>query len=125
MKRFRDLIAEARARVREIMPWDLVAQLAAAINVPRGVLETACEPDYQNTVPTLAEGRSRPIVIVCRSGNRSVLAADVMQQLGFNNVVSLRTGVRGWSEYDQPLFDIQGNAVEGEAADQLLNGAPS
>ncbi|HSM99327.1 MAG TPA: rhodanese-like domain-containing protein, partial [Gallionella sp.] len=127
MKRYADLVADALTRVREIQPWDLGRQLAAggrpvlldvrepaefaalhipgAINVPRGVLEQSCEWDFDETVPLLAAGRGLEIVVICRSGNRSALAADVMRQLGYTGVVSLRTGVRGWNDSGQPLVD--------------------
>ena len=136
MKRYADLLTDALQRVREIQPWDLTRQLArdrppllldvrepaefalaripGSINVPRGVLEQACEWDFEETVPELAGRKERPIVVVCRSGNRSILAADVMQQLGFSDVVSLKTGVRGWNDFEQPLVDAEGRAVEGD-----------
>lgn len=142
MKRYAELLAEALARVREIMPWDLRDRLAAArapmlldvrepaefdaahiagsINVPRGVLEQACEWDYDETVPELAAGRARPIVVVCRSGHRSVLAADVLQTLGFTDVVSLKTGIRGWNDFGLPLVDAAGATVDPDTAERLL-----
>ncbi|MBI1174346.1 MAG: rhodanese-like domain-containing protein [Sideroxydans sp.] len=142
MRKYDDLVADALTRVREIMPWDLDKRLAAderpllldvrepaefamlripgSINVPRGVLEQSCEWDYDETVPELADGRRREIVVICRSGKRSVLAADVMQQLGFANVVSLRLGVRGWNDAELPLQDTAGNPVDADAGDELL-----
>ena len=145
MRRYADLLADALQRVREIQPWDLAKQLAhdrpplvldvrepaefataripGSVNVPRGVLEQACEWDFDETVPELADGRERSIVVVCRTGNRSVLAAEVMQQMGFADVVSLKTGVRGWNDYEQPLVDGEGRPVEGDEAERRL--APS
>ena len=142
MRRYADLLADALQRVREIQPWDLCQQLVLArpplvldvrepaefalarisgsLNVPRGVLEQACEWDFEETVPELAGRRERPIVIVCRSGNRSVLAADVMQQMGFADVVSLKTGVRGWNDFEQPLVDGEGRTVEADEAERRL-----
>ena len=142
MKRYADLVADALQQVREIMPWDLAAQLAQAapplvldvrepaefaraaiagsINVPRGILESACDWDYDETVPELAGARARPIVVVCRSGLRSVLAADVMQQMGYTDVVSLKTGVRGWNDFEQPLVDGANRAVDADEAERLL-----
>ncbi len=142
MMRYADLLADAVLRVREIMPWDLAAllggerppllldvrepaeferaRIAGAINVPRGVLEQACEWDYDETVPELVQGRDRQIVVVCRSGHRSVLAADVMRRLGFADVVSLKTGVRGWNDSEQPLVDADGRPVDGDDAATLL-----
>jgi rhodanese-related sulfurtransferase len=140
--RYADLVADALTRIREIQPWDLVRQLAAdpeiilldvreraefallhipgSVNVPRGILEQSCEWDYDETEPQLAAGRDREIVVICRSGYRSALAADAMQKLGFARVASLRTGVRGWNDFEQPLIDAAGNALDADAADELL-----
>ena len=142
MKRYADLLADAALRVREVQPWDLArllsderppmvvdvrepaefdrARIPGSINVPRGVLEQACEWDYEETVPELAGGRGRAVVLVCRSGNRSLLAADVMRQMGYAEVTSLKTGVRGWNDFDRPLVDAAGRIVEGDEAERLL-----
>lgn len=142
MERYDDLVAEALTRVKEIMPWDLSRALASgsrpilldvrepsefallripgSINVPRGVLEQSCEWDYDETLPELANGREREIVVICRSGKRSVLAADVLQRMGYNNVVSLKTGVRGWSDYEQPMTNDKGEALDADDGDELL-----
>lgn len=143
MQRLDDLLADARTRVTEIQPWDLVDQLArtdapllldvrepaefaalhiaGSLHVPRGVLEQACEWGYDVTEPALAAGRERAIVVVCRSGARSLLAAEVMQRLGFTRVASLRTGVRGWNDFDQPLVDAGGALVDGDWAQAVLS----
>jgi rhodanese-related sulfurtransferase len=144
MKNYDQLIADALTRVKEVMPWDLAkrlegevnaapllldvrepAEFAAlripgSINAPRGVLEQSCEWDYDETLPELVTGREREIVVICRSGRRSALAADVMQQMGFSNVVSLRLGIRGWNDAELPLEDAAGNAVDADAGDVLL-----
>ncbi len=142
MKRYTDLVADCLQTVKEIMPWDLADKLrqpaspllldirepwefealhiAGSLNVPRGLLESACDWDYDDTVPALAGGRAREIVLICRSGNRSVLAAHTLQQMGFANVVSLKTGVRGWNDFEQPLVDGAGQAVPIDHADELL-----
>jgi rhodanese-related sulfurtransferase len=142
MKKYDDLVAEALTRVKEIMPWDLSKQLASgskpvlldvrepaefamlripgSINVPRGVLEQSCEWDYDETIPLLAAARDQEIVVICRSGKRSVLVADVMQQMGYTNVVSLRTGIRGWNDFEQPMEDEAGTPIDADQGDELL-----
>ncbi len=70
----------------------------------------------EETEPMLAEARHEDIVVICRSGLRSVLAADVMQKMGFENVKSLKTGLRGWSDYDQELVDKNCNPVHEDTA---------
>lgn len=142
MKTYSELVAECLADVAEIMPWDLADKLRqpsppllldirepqefealhieGSIHVPRGILESACDWDYDDTVPALAGGREREIVVICRSGNRSVLAAHTLQRMGFKHVVSLKTGVRGWNDFEQPLVDVAGQAVHIDKADELL-----
>jgi rhodanese-related sulfurtransferase len=142
MKRYDDLVEEALARVKEVTPWDFgrryqsgdvpllldirepaefeTMRIPGSINVPRGILEQSCEWDYDETVPELASEREREIVVICRSGKRSVLAADVMQQMGFSNVASLKLGIRGWNDAELPMEDANGNALDADAGDELL-----
>jgi rhodanese-related sulfurtransferase len=142
MKHFNDLIAECLPEVNEIFPWDLEEKLQqdeppllldvresnefdalhipGSICVPRGILESACDWEYDETVPELAAGREREIVVICRSGNRSILAAHTMQRMGFRNVVSLKTGVRGWNDFEQPLIDAEDQPVDIDDADEVL-----
>jgi len=138
MKKFNELVVESAKNITEIFPWDLEERLNEnpslllldirepyefeamhiknSLNVPRGVLETACEWDYEETVAQLVESRDKEIVVACRSGNRSVFVCEVMQQLGYKNVASLKTGLRGWSDYDQALFDENENEVDEDTA---------
>lgn len=142
MKTYAQLVSQAQARVREIMPWDLLeklsdgsapllldvreptefalAHIAGALNVPRGVLEAACDWGYDETEPELVAARQRCVVVICRSGNRSLLAADVLQQTGYADVVSLKTGVRGWNDFEQALVNGEGRAVDTDTAEPLL-----
>lgn len=142
MKNFLGLIGECLGEVREIMPWDLEERMAenpdllvidvrepyefdamhieGSIAAPRGILESACEWDYEETIPELVRAREREVVVVCRSGYRSVLAAFSMHLLGYRNVVSLKTGLRGWNDYEQPLVDKSGKQVEIEQADDYF-----
>lgn len=142
MLTFNDLIEQSLAHVREIMPWDLAGRMAGnadllivdvrepyefeamhingSLCVPRGILESACEWDYDETVPELASARQREIVVVCRSGRRSVMAVAVMQLLGYENVVSLKTGLRGWNDYEEPLVDRDGSVVDVDLADDFF-----
>lgn len=142
MKRFIELISDCLTDVREIMPWDLEERLQAnpdllildvrepyefaamhipgSVNVPRGILESACEWDFEETIPELVRAREREIVVVCRSGYRSVLAVHSMQILGYQDAVSLRTGLRGWNEYEQPLVDRDEQPVALDEADEYF-----
>jgi rhodanese-related sulfurtransferase len=138
VKSFEELVNDCLDAVEELFPWDLeellqndagilildirepyefdAMHIRNSINVPRGVLESACEYDYEETVPELVEARERDIVVICRSGKRSVLAADVMQKMGYSRVRSLKTGLRGWSDYEQEMVDADGQPVDEDTA---------
>ena len=138
MKKFNELVNESAKNIIEIFPWDLEERFAEnpslllldirepyefeamhiknSINVPRGVLETACEYDYEETVAQLVEARNKEVVVACRSGNRSIFACEVMQKMGYTNVTSLKTGLRGWSDYEQALFDKDEKEVDEDTA---------
>ena len=142
MKTYQQLIEACLESVEEIFPWDLEEKLNSSekpllldirepeefaamhiensINVPRGILEQSCEWDFEETVPELVNSRDKEIVVVCRSGNRSVLAAYTMQQMGYKNVLSLKTGLRGWNDYEQPLVIKENQSVDIDDADEYF-----
>lgn len=39
---------------------------------------------------------SKPLVIMCNSGNRSVSAAEIFYQEGFTEIYNLKNGIQGW-----------------------------
>ena len=142
MKSYQDLVADCLKTVQEIFPWDLQECLETeqspmlldirepyefepfhiknAINVPRGILEATCDYGYDETVPELVRGRENDIIVICRSGNRSILAAHTMQMMGYQSVKSLKTGVKGWNDYELPLLDINKQIVDIDEADAML-----
>ena len=142
MKHFLQLVSDCLTDVKELMPWDLEERLEqnpdllivdvrepyefdamhieGSLNVPRGILESACEWDYEETEPELVRAREREVIVVCRSGYRSVLAAHSMQLLGYTHVASLKTGLRGWKDYEQPLVDRDGGDVDLDDADDYF-----
>ena len=142
-KQFKDLIAEALNEIEEIQPWDLEdyleensdamlldvrekdefdgAHIKRSIHVPRGILEQACEWDFAETVPELVNAKQRPIVVVCRSGNRSALAALSMKIMGYEKLVSLKLGVKGGNDSDIELINNEGDVVDPDWADEFFN----
>jgi rhodanese-related sulfurtransferase len=60
--------------------------------------------------------RDRPVVLYCRGGTRSSMAAAALTEAGFD-AVKLTEGIVGWSEEDLPLEPEGGYVAEsGEAA---------
>jgi adenylyltransferase/sulfurtransferase len=59
-----------------------------AIFIPRGFLELQIEQHQPD--------REKPIVLYCAGGVRSALAARNLQEMGYQNVISLVGGFNGW-----------------------------
>ncbi len=47
--------------------------------------------------------KDRPIVVVCRSGNRSDEGRDILKQAGFTNVTSMDGGLGTWRDLGYPI----------------------
>ena len=142
MKTFDQMVAEATEHIIELMPWDLEQKLdnneslllidvrepeefnamhiANAVYIPRGILEAASETGYDETHAELSCARDKNVVVICRSGKRSCLAAYTLKQLGFKHAASLKTGLRGWNDYDQPMVDQYDHKVDGDDAEEYL-----
>ena len=96
-----------------------------SINIPRGILEAACDYGFAETNVALVKARERRIVVICRSGRRSALAAITLCELGYGQVQSLKLGVKGWNDSDFPLTTPRGEIVDGEVAEKFLTPAIS
>lgn len=111
-----DLIAEAKARVREVNVADVIAahgtpdawvildvreinetnlgRIEGAIVISRGRLEQNVEA----AVP-----REAKLAVYCSSGNRSALAVDTLQLMGYANAANLAGGWKAWIAADGPV----------------------
>lgn len=144
---YRNLVERARARIVEITPETLDADLSRyllidvrelverhsgaimpSVLMPRGVLE--------RDIPDLVPDLDTPIAVYCAVGQRSALAALALEGLGYRDVVSLQGGFdrwkaegRRWVEPAEPNLDerirydrhirLDGIGVEGQT--RLLN----
>ncbi len=60
--------------------------------------------------------KDRPVVLYCRGGNRSTMAAVALAEAGYD-AVKMSEGIVGWDEADLPLEPEGGYVAEsGEAA---------
>lgn len=66
-----------------------------AVNLPLMALQEGLKP--------LEKYRDKPIVVSCRSGNRSIKGAIVLRKNGFQRVYSLSGGLTGWQRDNLPL----------------------
>ena len=71
--------------VRELSEWE-EGHIPDATLIPLGELESRMDE-----IPTDQE-----VVIVCRSGNRSAQARDILKNAGLTNVTSMAGGMNQW-----------------------------
>ena len=81
--------------VREKIEND-AGHIEGSEHISRGVLEMRIENN-----PTFAD-RGTAIIIYCKSGGRSALAATTLQDMGYSNLYSLEGGFDAWSK-DQAI----------------------
>ncbi|MDD2759186.1 MAG: rhodanese-like domain-containing protein [Methylomonas sp.] len=112
-----DMVANAKQQIKEIdtaaansqlggslildvrEPAEFAAgHLPGAVNIPRGVLEFKIDshPDFQGK-------HQADIVVYCQTGGRSALATLALNQLGYQNAVSMAGGFKAWAESGLPL----------------------
>jgi rhodanese-related sulfurtransferase len=114
---FLKLVEQAKQRVKECTVADVKARLdrgerfhfvdvredsefakdhvKEARHLGKGIIERDIE--------TMIPNKQDEIVLYCGGGFRSALAADVMQQMGYTNVVSMDGGIRAWREAGYPI----------------------
>jgi molybdopterin/thiamine biosynthesis adenylyltransferase/rhodanese-related sulfurtransferase len=79
--------------VRESDEWD-EGHVPGAVHLARGFLESRIE--------AAAPDHAQPIVVYCAGGSRSAFAAKSLQELGYENVVSLAGGYTDWKRNGNP-----------------------
>lgn len=75
------------------------AFIPGAFLVQRGVLESRLEKDaVWEALNHDKPQKTDTIILYCRSGSRSALAAKSLKMLGYTKVLSLDSGWSGWNE---------------------------
>ncbi len=117
-----EVAAEAKAQIKEIQmdtlsDWltaqeDILlvdvrtkaeydaAHLQGATWVPRGRLEV--------DMPKVTSDPNQKIVVYCRTGGRAALGAIALEDIGYQNVVSLDGGFKSWVEAGRPVYNMHG-----------------
>ena len=78
--------------VREPYEW-VAGRIEGAVHIPLNSLMSGAGSDLD---------RNRPVVMVCRTGNRSELAALMMQARGFE-AYNLEGGMEAWAREGLPF----------------------
>jgi len=79
----------------------LAGHLDKAVWMPRGKLEFLL-------LKKKLTDPNRRIVLYCRTGTRSYLAAAALQDMGYKNVVALKGGFAGWTDEGYTFYNRHG-----------------
>jgi molybdopterin/thiamine biosynthesis adenylyltransferase/rhodanese-related sulfurtransferase len=111
MASFRELLQQAKQGIREVdtatademrsRPGAVVLDvrepdeyeqgaIPGAVHIPRGQLESNVEARLPD--------RSTPLIVHCAGGTRSAFAAKTLQELGYDDVVSMAGGFNRWKD---------------------------
>jgi rhodanese-related sulfurtransferase len=80
--------------IREDSEWD-AGHAAGSVHIGKGVIER----DIEAKVPD----KNTRMVLYCGGGFRSALAADVLQNMGYKDVISLDGGWRAYQQAGLPV----------------------
>lgn len=123
-KSLADFVRDAKSRIREVIASELHSMIENesnlllvdvrepeefssghirnALNIPRGILEGAADPAFNKHNERLCSSRDASVAVYCGTGGRSAMATDVLQQMGFEHVVSLAGGMMAWTSDGYP-----------------------
>jgi len=59
--------------------------------------------ELQKRLPELEKSKNKPILVYCRSGNRSGTACETLTKNGFEQVNNLSGGIMAWESANMPL----------------------
>jgi rhodanese-related sulfurtransferase len=113
MNRAMQRVAEAKSKITEVSITDLTGgnldnhtivdvreqhehdagNIDNSIHVPRGLIEFEIMKHCKNL------GTDEKLVLYCKTGGRSALATESLQELGYSNVVSLAGGYEAWHKH--------------------------
>jgi rhodanese-related sulfurtransferase len=118
------MVSAAKQMVKEITPQELMDLIKGKANfvlidvrtkeeVPAAKIEAK---EYYNIsrgliefmLPKMNIPTDKLIVTYCKVGGRGVLAAETLKRLGYQNVVNLKGGIKGWIEAGFPVTNPLG-----------------
>jgi glyoxylase-like metal-dependent hydrolase (beta-lactamase superfamily II)/rhodanese-related sulfurtransferase len=90
--------------LRDTPPGSMTLDIREPVEYVRGHLPGALNLPQADLASKLEElPRERALMVICAHGNRSLLAAQFLEQMGFQHVASVRGGTEAWRAAGYPL----------------------
>src|SRR5664279_3429241 len=91
--------------VRDLPELERDGKIPDAIHASRGMLEFQADPDSPYHKEVFAF--EKQILLYCASGGRSALAAQRLQEMGFEHVAHIGGGFKAWKEADGSVQSVK------------------
>lgn len=100
---FNDQLSQYREAGTEFQLIDIRTpeELAETGYIPGAVNIDFYEDDFRSKLGEL--DKDQPVMLYCRSGNRSGQASDMLLDLGFTEIYDLAGGIVGWNAAGNPV----------------------
>ena len=82
--------------IRDVRELEREGRIPGSFHAPRGLLEFWVDPKSPYHKPIFAEDKT--FIIYCASGWRSLLATELLQDMGLKPVLNLEGGFAAWKE---------------------------
>ena len=87
--------------LRDVRELERDGMVPGAFHAPRGMIEFWIDPESPYYKDVFGSGKE--FIFYCRSGGRSALATDVVQQMGLQPVCHIEGGFEAWKEAGSPV----------------------
>lgn len=105
--------------VREPMEY-YPGYIPSAVNIPNGLLIFKVQnDDFWEGQFLYTPAKDDEIVVYCKKGNRSIMAADKLQKLGYTNVKYVVGGWLSWEDTHPTLYEAQLEKMSGGSHDEV------
>lgn len=95
--------------VRDPVEYSFVGHPVGAVNVPFKIAPSmTSNPDFLPQVRELVSGPDVHIYLLCRSGQRSMAAAELLAQAGFTHLTNIEEGFEGGIDSDRHRSTLNG-----------------
>lgn len=82
--------------VRELAEWQAL-HIPGALHIPKDEIST--------TIESKISDKTQPIYLHCRSGVRSLYAAQCLMDIGYKDVYSVDGGIVQWAMFGYPVVE--------------------
>ncbi|MEA2487729.1 MAG: sulfur-carrier protein adenylyltransferase/sulfurtransferase [Actinomycetota bacterium] len=122
MTNFREVFRRVKEQTPEVAPEEIRARIEAGEQirlvdvrepeeVATGVVPGAAQlsrAHFESRIEDIVPDKSRPVVVYCATGVRSIFAARQMAELGYENVASMNGGFSRWKDlgYDFQIPNV-------------------